>query len=115
MDKIKGWVFRHLFREDYEHMRHLVDDVIRLETRQDSFITQNWSDTDCITQNFGVKSEIREGVEKILWQGVKGEHSVCSDIFQFLHANGVVIKADELPIITKKGWYYIVKSLIKEE
>ncbi len=26
-----SWLFKLLFRKDYEHMRHLVDDVIRLE------------------------------------------------------------------------------------
>ncbi len=28
---MRGWLFRFLFRADYEHMRHLVDDVIKLE------------------------------------------------------------------------------------
>jgi len=28
---IRDWLFRHLFPDEYDHMRHLVDDVIDLE------------------------------------------------------------------------------------
>ena len=31
MSKLSGWLFKWLFPREYEHMRHLVDDVIRLE------------------------------------------------------------------------------------
>ena len=35
--------------------------------------------------------------------------------FKYLHDNGVVLKVDDLPIITKKGWYVRVVPLIKEK
>ena len=31
MSKLSGWLFMKLFPREYDHMRHLVDDVIRLE------------------------------------------------------------------------------------
>ena len=31
--RLREWLFKHLFPTDYEHMTHLVDDVIRLELR----------------------------------------------------------------------------------
>ena len=31
--RLREWLFQHLFPTDYEHMTHLVDDVIKLELR----------------------------------------------------------------------------------
>jgi len=37
----------------------------------------------------------------------------ASQILKYEDSKGVVQKADELPIITKKGWYYLVEPLIE--
>ena len=29
--RIRNWLFKHLFPQEWDHMGHLVDDVIRLE------------------------------------------------------------------------------------
>lgn len=34
MNKVSDWLFRHLFPCEYEHMRELVDDVIKLEAEK---------------------------------------------------------------------------------
>ena len=31
---MRDWLFRHLFPRQYDHMQHLVDDVIRLEQKR---------------------------------------------------------------------------------
>ncbi len=36
---MRQWLFRILFRREYEHMRELVDDVIRLEAEKNITIT----------------------------------------------------------------------------
>ena len=46
------------------------------------------------------------------------EHAVAyvSDFLRGLSNKGVVIKVErELPIITQKGWYYLMEPLINEE
>jgi len=39
--KIKHWFFTILFPEEYEHLRHLIDDVIRLELDKDTTTGSN--------------------------------------------------------------------------
>jgi len=61
--------------------------------------------------------EIREGIaEIILMSWGKDEKTIDTayDITKYLHSRGVVIKRDELPTITKKGWYYLVKPLMEK-
>ena len=41
--------------------------------------------------------------------------NLITRIFKKQDSQGVRIMLDELPIITKKGWYYLTDSLIKEE
>ena len=64
------------------------------------------------------QEDIRELLETILviapvpMDDVK---DVAGTILQMMESQGVVIRKDrELPIITQKGWYYLVESLIKE-
>ena len=52
----------------------------------------------------------REEINRIL-HGVGLGGIEPSEALKQLSDLGVVIKADELPIITKKGWYYMVESL----
>ena len=37
-----------------------------------------------------------------------------NELFPYLHSEGVVIKKEELPILTKKGEYYLTEPIIKE-
>lgn len=60
------------------------------------------------------------------WQDVKEEtplgqknrryyRNIAMKILNYLHLQGGVLKADELPMVTKKGWYYLVEPLIEEK
>lgn len=67
------------------------------------------------------KTEIREGIRKIeeLWYGNPPDGTIAvnhktfvSHLMEYLDSQGVVLKVDNLPIITKKGWYYMTERLI---
>jgi len=66
------------------------------------------------------QEEIKEGIQELIfasWDKPVKSADLARDIIAYLHSQGVVIKKEELPAITKKGWYYLVESLIevKEE
>ena len=70
------------------------------------------------------QGEIWEGLKTIILMNVETNAlgdivfkvDGLSKVFAYLHSQGVAIKRErEFPIITKKGYYYLVESLIKEE
>jgi len=42
-------------------------------------------------------------------------YRASKEVREYLHSQGVRRMKDELPIITKKGWYHLVEPLIEEE
>jgi len=59
------------------------------------------------------RDEIREGIQRLEFTfGFLSDEEV-EEILEYLHSRGVVIRVEELPVITKKGWYYIVEPLVE--
>jgi len=64
------------------------------------------------------QEEIREGIQELIfasWDKPVRSADLAWDIIVYLHSQGVRRMKDELPIITKKGWYHLVEPLIEEE
>jgi len=65
------------------------------------------------------QEEIKEGLIALFYEMGLGEsidfETFQQKIRQYLHSQGVRILRDELPIITKKGWYHLVDFLIDDK
>lgn len=67
MIKIKKFLFKTFFSKDYDHMRHLVDDVIRLERENKELIsdkTRGCRNCDLKQKNIRLESLKRRGLNE---------------------------------------------------
>ena len=70
-----------------------------------------------MTKQEKIRRRVEKFVSKAYWyEGKKNVVvSITNEILSYLHSQDVVIRTDELPVITKKGWYHLVEPLIEDK